>query len=216
MGVYQIKYLNNDSAIGLWKITETTEQLLSQYLAPSSFRDGKERAEYQSFKSETRKKEWLSCRLLVREMLNNHQLMVEYNEFRAPSLVGSPLKVSFSHTKGLVAVIVGPCMKLGIDVEQKSDRIADLALKFLNIREHNAIDRENKILHLYLHWCGKETMFKVSSNKVLDFRENLRIEPFEVRQEGSFQGCIVYDSTKIDLVLSYTLFENYVVVWCCQ
>lgn len=216
MGVYQIKHLNNDSIIGFWKITESTEQLLLQYLAHASFRDARERAEFQCFKSESRKKEWLCCRLLVREMLGDHTIMVKYNEHRAPSLVGSPLNVSFSHTKGLVAVIVGTCAQLGIDIEQKTDRIADLALKFLNIQEHNAIDRENKILHLYLHWCGKETMFKVSSNKTLDFRENLYIEPFEVRQEGSFRGNVLYDGTKSMLVLHYLLFEDYIVVWCCQ
>jgi len=216
MGVYQIRNVSQDAIVGFWEITENTEDLLSMYLEQISFRDEMEKKEFFSFKSESRKKEWLCARLLIRKMLDMPDAMVVYDKYRSPSVKNCPYKISISHTLDFVAVVAAKCEHIGIDIELRSDRIADLALKFLNVKEISALDHENKILHLYLHWCGKETMYKVFSKKALDFKENLIIEPFEIEDKGIFRGSILIDSKSIKLDLNYQFVENNVVVWCCQ
>lgn len=46
--------------------------------------------------------------------------------------------------------------------------------------------QEDDTWGLLLHWSAKEAMFKCLGEQEVDFREHLRILPFEIKEKGEF------------------------------
>ena len=65
-----------------------------------------EEDQYASFKSEIRKKQWLSYRILLKKMISPHPASIEYDAFGKPYLKNSDLYLSISHSGDYSAVIV--------------------------------------------------------------------------------------------------------------
>ncbi len=144
------------AVIGIWKMEESVEELLSFFSEKKSGYS----MEISRFQYPKRKQEFLSVRLLLKE-LTRVENNVCYNSKGAPSLVDNNLKISISHTNGYAAVILHPSACVGLDIEQKRDKIICLKHKFLGQNELENIDGTNELEHLLLHWSAKETMFKM-------------------------------------------------------
>ncbi|OQY00166.1 MAG: hypothetical protein B6I24_00445 [Bacteroidetes bacterium 4572_128] len=93
------------------------------------------------------------------------------------------------------------------------EKIGRIALRFLSQKELKDIDFNQRIKHLYLHWCAKETLFKVYEDRALEFKENLKILNFKVNEEGTFEGIIDKNNIKEKYILNYFVKNNFVVVW---
>ena len=107
------KFIDDTSLYSIWKITESVEELhRSIALKPS------EEELYQSFVAESRKKQWLAYRILIRKLLEPQDFPVEYDEAGKPFLAGSHYHISVSHTGNLAAVIISSKGKVGIDLEK--------------------------------------------------------------------------------------------------
>ena len=65
--------------------------------------------------SESRKKEWLTVRVLLKEMLGEEKEIL-YTSTGRPYLSDNSYQISISHTKSFVAVALHPEMKIGIDI----------------------------------------------------------------------------------------------------
>ncbi|HZX61870.1 MAG TPA: hypothetical protein VFE66_01575, partial [Bacteroidales bacterium] len=68
------KEIDSQTRLGLWKIEETSDALKEQVQL-----DPAEEDQYASFKSEVRKKQWLSYRILLKEMLSPDPPFLEYD-----------------------------------------------------------------------------------------------------------------------------------------
>jgi len=131
---------------------------------------------YRSFVAESRKKQWLAYRLLIRELLKPDDFPVEYDQSGKPFLAGSDLHISVTHTEDLAAVIISRNARVGIDIEKIKPRIEKVRDKFLNEEESSSIGKKKGLEQLTIAWCAKEALYKLYGVRNLDFRENIKIE----------------------------------------
>ena len=165
---------------GIWKIEESSEVLLSLL---------RNREEYlpqlELIRTEQRRREWLACRVLLQE-LTGGPVCVAYRPNGAPYLSGSSLHISISHTKGYVSVILSDKVPVGIDIEQYGQRVHRVAHKYMREDESVRLYKEDATWSLLLHWCAKETLFKMIGQEEVDFLHHLHVRPFPYAEEGSF------------------------------
>jgi len=127
--------------------------------------------------SDVRKKEWLTVRVLLKEMLGEEKKIL-YTSTGKPYLADNSYQISFSHTKNFVAVALHSEMKIGIDIEQISPRIHKIRSRFMNEKEEVNLNKEHEEVHLLLHWSAKESMFKILEEQNVDFKTCLHVNPF--------------------------------------
>ena len=127
--------------------------------------------------SENRKREWLTVRVLLKELLGEEKEIL-YSSSGKPYLSDNSYQISISHTKGFAAAALHSEMKIGIDIEHISPRIQKIRSRFMSEEEEANLDKEHEEIHLLLHWSAKESMFKVLDEQDLDFKTCLHINPF--------------------------------------
>ena len=165
---------------GVWKMDESVDTLLD--LLPE--REYYER-EVQRFVASHRRLEWLSVRALLFRLLGEHK-EVCYQPSGKPYLADYSYFISISHTKGYAAVLLQNRPAAGIDIEYHSGRVSKIRSRFMNPEEEAGIDKEHETEHLLLHWCAKETLFKMIGQEEVDFLHHLHVRPFPYAEEGSF------------------------------
>ncbi len=196
------------ATIGIWKMEETIEELLSFF----SKKQSEYNLEISRFQYPKRKQEFLSVRLLLKE-LTGVENSIHYDSNGNPSLVDNKFKISISHTNGYASVILHPSANVGLDIEQKRDKILHLKHKFLGQNELENLDTANELEHLLLHWSAKETMFKMMGETDVDFISHLHISPFSPLQEGAILGVETKSQKQQQFSLEYKIHNDYVLVW---
>lgn len=162
--------IDDHTLYAVWKISESAEELRSAIILRES-----EETLYRSFVAESRKKQWLAYRILVRELLKPDEFPVEYDASGKPFLAGSDFHISVTHTDDLAAVIISRHAKVGIDIERIRPRIEKVRDKFINEEESSLIGKERELEQLTLAWCAKEALYKMYGLRNLDFRGNINI-----------------------------------------
>ncbi len=192
---------------GLWKIEESVEELLRQLPSPDAYLPVLE-----SFRIDKRRKEWLATRLLLHTLLGK-DTAIAYHPNGAPYLPDEPLHISLSHTDGYVAVLLQLSPFAGIDIERKTDRVLRVRHKFMSDEEEAGLDTTHEREHLLLHWCAKETLFKMISREEVDFRRHLHIDPFPYAEAGTFIARESHSPRMRAFVLEYEVTPDFVWVW---
>ncbi|MDR1373126.1 MAG: 4'-phosphopantetheinyl transferase superfamily protein [Dysgonamonadaceae bacterium] len=132
---------------------------------------------------EHRKCEWLSIRLLIKEMLGEEK-EIRYQPNGKPYLTDGSHNISISHTKGYVAVILSRGKEVGIDIERISQRVKKVVKRFMNEEEIQHIPLDGEIVYLLLHWSAKESVFKVLNTEIVDFKKQIIISSFKPIYNG--------------------------------
>ena len=209
MAVKQIEKLN-PGLLGFWEITETTEQLLD-LLQP----DREELIHFYGFRNDYRKREWLSVRLLLKQMTGSHS-GIKYDPAGKPLLIGIPGQISISHSTGYVAIYYHPEARTGIDIECVSRSIGRVAPKFLADQEIRDCTRSGLLSNkeLMLRWCAKEAVFKMIPSTEIDFaKQILCIAPPFLDDQGSFSATFSIHGTSTRIPLQYRLLGEILMVW---
>jgi 4'-phosphopantetheinyl transferase len=165
------KIIDEHTLYAIWQISESAEELRSAI----SLRE-EEEILYQSFVAESRKKQWLAYRLLIRDLLKPDNFPVEYDQSGKPFLAGSDFHISVTHTEDLAAVIISRHARVGIDIEKIKRRIEKVRDKFLHTEESAFIEKGKELEQLTLAWCAKEALYKLYGQRNLDFREHISVE----------------------------------------
>jgi phosphopantetheinyl transferase len=165
------KIIDEHTLYAIWKITESVEELQSAIILRED-----EEILYRSFVAESRKKQWLAYRLLIRALLKPDDFPVEYDQAGKPFLAGSDFHISVTHTDDLAAVIISRFARVGIDIEKIRPRIENVRERFLSTEESASIGTERRLERLTLAWCAKEALYKLYGVRNLDFRENIMVE----------------------------------------
>jgi phosphopantetheinyl transferase len=191
----------------VWHITESIEELCSAIRLSES-----EDVLYRTFVAESRKKQWLAYRLLIRALLDPDTYPVEYDPSGKPYLAGSTFHISVTHTEDLAAVIISSREKVGIDIERIRSRIENVKEKFLSPAELAQLNSGKELEQITLAWCAKEALYKFYGCRNLDFRENIRLQipqtagvPFwaEIRKDDAC-GTYLLNSEKLgEFILVY-------------
>ncbi len=196
--------------LGIWKAEESLEELLA--LIPDSLVSVED---LKRFSTDNRKKEWLAVRVLLYHLLEKPYQIAYYSTGR-PFLVGTSSYISISHTKGYVAVIVSSEKAVGVDIEYYSSRVQRIASRFMNDREKISSFYGDDIWSLLLHWSAKETVFKIMAQQQVDFREQLRVEPFQVEKTGSFIVREFRSGMNIRYTIRYKVYPEFVLTWSIE
>jgi phosphopantetheinyl transferase len=207
MGCITKHYLNEFSILGVWKIEEDLNTLLEAVTL-----DDEDKKRYRGFSSNSRKLEFLSVRALLSELLGGEARIV-YNKNNKPFLKDGSRFISISHSHKLTAILVSTNEKVGIDLEYMSSNIGAIAFKFLNRKENITIDRASRKYHTYLHWCAKEALYKICDKEGISIRNNITIDPFEVKDSGEIKGKVHTDKINETFDLYYSKYNNYAIVW---
>ena len=184
----------NNIKIGLWEIEESLEELLQ--IA--------ETISIPNCNTEKRKKEFLISRLLLRNMSPNTS--INYNKFGAPELDNFQ-NISISHSKGLVAILLGD-KKVGLDIEQISDKLLKLSSKFITEDKHDDLSKEKATLI----WCAKEAIYKWYQKGNIDFKKDIKLNNFETVEKGT----LIAEFKKERLFLNYQKINNHYLVYVCK
>ncbi len=209
MALINIRDVYPGVSLGLWQMEETVEQLFEQYPHLLSCRQALE----ERYKNDGRKLEFLAIRALMYEMLKingaskgllSHACDITHNDAGKPLFRG--YHISVSHTKGYAALILSKTQEVAVDIEYFSDRVERVAPKFLRKDEHaEGLDS------LLVHWCAKETVFKLFSEDNLQF-EDMCVKPFDTMSDWACdvenlkrkQNVRVEFELTMDFVLTYT------------
>lgn len=181
MALVNVREVYPGVSLGLWQMNETVDELMERYPCVRCYQKNIEQ-----YKSDSRKLEFLTVRVLLHEML----LMAGYSEERIQKMgvihhneSGKPLfkgyHLSISHTKGYAALILSKTKEVAVDIEYYSDRVKRIAAKFLR-KDENAADLDS----LLVHWCGKETVYKLFSEDNLQYAQ-MRVKPFDTMSDWS-------------------------------
>jgi phosphopantetheinyl transferase len=207
MAEFLRKIIDDHTLYAIWKITESAEELRSAIVLRED-----EEAIYSLFVAESRKKQWLAYRLLIRGLFGPHEFPVEYDDSGKPFLAGSGFHISVTHTDDLAAVIISRNAKVGIDIEKVRSRIEKVKDKFLSDEELSMILKERELEHLTLAWCAKESLYKLYGKRNLDFRENIRI-CLPVMAGEKFSGEIRCDGIVSKYELHSEMIHDYILVY---
>ena len=208
MGIILNKEIEHDCLLGMWEIEEDLDTLLSKLYLNEA-----EEITVQGFQSYQRKLEWLSVRVLLNSVLDRHVSIV-YDENRKPYLQDKSYNISISHSHNITSVLLSKTMKVGIDLEFMSHKISKISHKFINDKELITDDSALRSRHLYTHWCAKEALYKICDKQDINFKQNLTIEPFELKEEGSFCGLVENKFGHDRINMRYFFRNNYIIVWC--
>jgi len=192
MGCITKHYLNEYSILGVWKIEEDLNTLLELVIL-----DPEEKKKYKSFRSTSRKLEFLSVRALLAEIIGNDASIV-YNK---------------NNKHRLTAILLSTNEKVGIDLEYMSSNISAFSFKYMNRKEKVTKDPELRKYHLYIHWCAKEALYKICDKEGISIRNNITIEPFDLHEAGEIKGKVHTDKINESFFLYYSRYDNYSIVW---
>ena len=103
--------------------------------------------------------------------LLSHAGDITHNEAGKPLFRG--YHISITHTKGYAALMLSKTQEVAVDIEHFSDRVERVVDKFLRPDE-----KAEGLDSLLVHWCAKETVFKLFSEDNLLFQD-MRVEPFD-------------------------------------
>ena len=194
---------------GIWRITETEEELLS--VLPHA---DKYRCRVQSFGNANRRLEWLATRALLYTVLGEDK-EISYASNGRPYIANAPIAISISHTRGYAAVVTGDSKySWGIDIEQYGERVHRVVERFMRPDEVSSLYCGTDTWSLLLHWSAKEAMYKCIGMEDVDFLSHLRIFPFEVRESGAFVAEEYRTEARHRFEVYYRLTPDFVLTLC--
>jgi phosphopantetheinyl transferase len=164
--------------------------------------------------SEHRKREWLSVRVLLKELLGEEKEIL-YQASGKPYLADNSYRISISHTQGYVAVILNKGKEVAIDIEKISPRVEKIRTRFVNEKEEEVLSKTNEQIHLLIYWSAKESMYKILGKKNVEFKLHLHIQPFEpcIGEWSSFTAYEMQTKEQNMFAINYYVHEDYVLTY---
>jgi 4'-phosphopantetheinyl transferase len=188
-------------SIGVWKIGEE----LSFFEA--LFRG------HPDIAHEKKRLQWFASRHLANEMLGVPDTIIN-DQTGKPNFKTSPQNISLSHTVGFAAVIISKQCAVGIDIEAVHRKVERIAHKFLTEEEIADIPDGEKAAKMMLYWSAKESLYKLYGWGALEFKTQLLIEPFALKQSGELKADILTPHLPLkNLTVHYEFFDGHVLSW---
>lgn len=199
MPVIYNKDIDGQTILGVWKIEEREEELLSGLQLKQHELDF-----IASLNNGKRLLHWLSTRLLLRRMLNTSDYIdCRLDEHGKPYLVDSAYHISLSHSYDYAAVMIGKEQSVGVDIELIKTKIHRIQQKFLSPPELAQLQVKDNTEGLYVCWCVKEAVYKWYGKKGLEFKKHIHIQPFELKNEGAMDVIVDLPEGTRTLTVNY-------------
>jgi len=194
----------NDARLLVWEVTENIDELklLLRELDEN---------EFEQIVSAKRKLEFLGIRVALNELLGE-EVRISYTEERKPYLINKKYEISVSHSGKWIAVMIHPQRLVGVDIEIPTDKIQKIYTRFLSKTEQGELSNGLDLKKLQIAWSAKEVLYKIIGKEAVDFANQLRIFPFEVRDDGEIHAEHI--PIKKTYQLHYIQHSEYTLVYC--
>lgn len=199
--IKEIRHINDQTAIGIWEINQTLDQLSAQ------IHTNKDLSRFHPKKKE----EFLASRILIREIreqMNLPELDIEKDDHGKPHFIGSDVQLSISHSHPIISCMVHRCQPCGIDIESPRAQLLNIRRKFLAAHEYEYCGDD--LDRLCLYWAAKEAIFKIFGRKYLSFSRDILIQG-PTGQELSVD--VTHAGIHDQVVLSFEKVGNYYLVY---
>ena len=204
MPLFNIEFTGKESAVGIWHIQETEEEL-----AFDAFEQCPE-----ELLSPPKRLEWLAGRVLTKTLLEKINLTysgIIKDEFGKPFLKELPHSMSLTHSFPYVAAQIDMSSIVGIDLEQPKQKLLAIGSRVLSPTELN--NAGNDLTKHCVYWCAKEALYKIYGKRSLHFSTQLNIEPFVLQSSGILNGLISANEQQLPVTLLYRIDTNFVFVY---
>jgi len=198
---------------GLWQITETEAELRKKTILSSA-----DEAYLQTLTNPARRLQTLSCRVLLRQLLNMYNIpyngVIKDSETGKPYLVDCGWHVSFSHCRAVSSAIIHRNAPVGIDVEVLHDKLQRIQTKFLN--EEEMAWANNNVDRLGMLWSAKEAIYKQISKKGVTLK-GITMQPSDQGNGAvvTMKGIAMVDNQPQEVVTNSLRIRNHVLSYCC-
>ncbi len=206
--VRTIRNKENSTIIGIWELSESLDRLFAMIDL-----NEQDLVAYHNFKAEGRKKQWLASRIILHQISENNKLSITYGDNRNPLIEGRSQQLSISHTNEFVTVILSDKFRVGIDIEKIHPRVLKIRHKFVSDEESEYLSEDQLNEKLILIWSAKEALYKMYGRGKLDFRKNLKIEPFNFQADDCVSGVINTGNIKRKYALNYLKISDHLMVY---
>lgn len=210
MALYLIQDLDDDyhSKLGVWKITESEEELRRLSSVPAD-----ELEEISYIKSKSLRKQKFAVRALL-DIMFGEKVYLSHHDNGKPYIENSATNISITHTDKYVAVILNDTEEVGIDCESLDRDFSAVEKKALSEEEIESLDEDKRNEQLAIYWCAKEAIYKKMSQYNVDFAEQIEIDDFRMRGEGELEATFIQkDGFEEELRLQYMTFDRHILVW---
>jgi phosphopantetheinyl transferase len=206
------KIIDQSSTLAIWKIEESTTELLNG-LANNYFEES-----HQQRIQQANARHYLASRRILTSLFPEQKIHLWKNEFNKPFLkiAEKPYFVSITHSFDFAAIIISQSTEVSVDMEKIDPRIGRVKHKFLNNIEFSFAGNEKDIHAQTLIWSAKETLYKLYGFKELDFKANLNILPFSVQITGVLSGSIQKENYHKEVPISYFLWDQYFITYSTE
>ncbi len=207
MSLFYQHNINENTKLAIWKIEEDESFFLQEISLQKKISHRHKRLQH------------LTGRYLLRFLFADFpNEEIEIADTLKPFLPNEQYHFSISHSGDFAAAIVSKMQRVGIDVEVLTEKAERLKDKFLNeeelkIKSESKIQNTNYQLSTLL-WSAKETVFKWWSFGDVDFKENILLQ--NVNENGTIDAIFKKENDKVNLKLSYQLFEKLCCTWVAK
>jgi 4'-phosphopantetheinyl transferase len=216
MPLVQHSFLAPGVQLGLWHITESTDELISQlYLNKEEFDT------LAGFKTQHRQKQWLSYRVLIRNLVKIDTIYTIYYTISGkPYLIHPPRNISVTHSGKYSATLISEDKRInpGIDLEKIDAKVMRVRSKYLNPVELIRASVNPSPQTYTMFWSAKEAVYKCYDNPEISLKENIHIHSLRqyndhwkikirVFLNNSVTEFVVHCEFFGEYILSYTFSE---------
>lgn len=203
--VYQ-HTINSNTRLGLWHIEEPEEFFLAKVPLKRDVSHPHKRLQH------------LAGRYLLPTLFEDFPLEeILIADTRKPFLPDEQYHFSISHCGNYAAAIASAQQRVGIDIEQPTEKIFRIIHKFLNEDEKQLLNEPMSSSQLLqtatLLWSAKEAMFKWYGDGGVDFKQHLLIQHLDGTDEEGTLQCSFEKEKPVSLNVKYRFLENIIMSW---
>ena len=202
--VYQ-QNINAVTKIGVWHIAEAEDFFLRQVPLQRTITHWHKRLQH------------LAGRLLLKELYPEFPLgEILIADTKKPFIEKEAWHFSISHSGEYAAAIVSKEYRVGVDVEYRNPKIADIQHKYVGQEEWEVISSKWEIRKeqsatfniqqstfnldmLTLCWCVKEAVYKWWGSGGVDFKRDILIDKVSSYAGEGIVHCIFKNETKLNI-----------------
>ena len=209
MPLHKVIYLDNNTKLYLWKITEDFDTLFSQVqLKPSALE------RLQSMKSESHQKGFLAVRMLLQHNDYN-DFDLYYDASGKPHIKpqGCSIKdveISISHSNDFSAIVISQ-QKVGLDIEQLKDKTLKIASRFMDVSHLEGLTDEKKIKKATVIWGIKESIFKIKNEVGISFLYHIFEDNFTF-EDKTATVTLKFNNKEEKFKIQFDTVEDYIFV----
>lgn len=205
MPLIRLQEINNYCKWGVWEIEESFEDLSKRVQL-----EVEDENEYQQIHNDSKKLEWLSGKLLIKEMVEHcgkKYSGIFKDSHGKPFLNNLPYHISITHSNKYVACIINFRSSVGIDLERIKPKVFNVQTKFLSPPEIEIAKEDLETLTKF--WCSKEALYKLIGKKGVIFSRDINVDLNKETTRCS--GFIYYNGIVYTKDIIFEKIEDYII-----